>query len=520
MNIQNFVSAFTNYPVMFIGTGLSLRYLESSYTWDGLLFKIATDLEDEKFYFNLKSKHESNGMFQFEKIATDLESIFNEKVTYLDSDVFKNINNVFYENMKKGINVSRFKIYISNILNDEQLRQDKITEIDEFKKACKNINSIITTNYDTFIEKNLGFEKLVGNDIILSNPYGSVYKIHGCVTEPQKIIITDDDYAQFEKKYELIRAQLLSIFIHNPVIFIGYNIGDRNIKCILKTIFTYVDSNSELANKIKNNFLLVEYEKNSTSTEILEHSIEIDERTTIKINKLRTDNFISLYDSLSKINIPISVMDIRKVQNIVKDIQSGGDIKVQIEENVDGMSNNEKVLFIGSKNSIRYIFQTTKDILKNYFHIIKDKNEQFIEIINKQNIKKSSYFPIFAFSIVFKEIKKSQQLKKQQEDKLNEYVTRIIDNYKCCKGNHDSISDIMNDESISYSYKIQEIVYSILNKRISSEDAKSYLLNFKDKDSTDYNIILCAYDYVFFNESPQKMPIINESPQKMPIILV
>ena len=66
----------------------------------------------------------------------------------------------------------------------------------------------------------------------------------------------------------------------------------------------------------------------------------------------------------------------------------------------------------------------------------------------------------------------------------------------------------MNDESISYSYKIQEIVYSILNKRISSEDAKSYLLNFKDKDSTDYNIILCAYDYVFFNESPQKMPII------------
>ena len=283
MNIQNFVSAFTNYPVMFIGTGLSLRYLESSYTWDGLLFKIATDLEDEKFYFNLKSKHESNGMFQFEKIATDLESIFNEKVTYLDNDIFKSINDVFYENMKKGINVSRFKIYISNILNDEQLRQDKIIEIDEFKKACKNINSIITTNYDTFIEKNLGFEKLVGNDIILSNPYGSVYKIHGCVTEPQKIIITDDDYAQFEKKYELIRAQLLSIFIHNPVIFIGYNIGDRNIKCILKTIFTYVDSSSELANKIKNNFLLVEYEKNSTSTEILEHSIEIDERTTIKV---------------------------------------------------------------------------------------------------------------------------------------------------------------------------------------------------------------------------------------------
>ncbi len=497
MNIQNFVSAFTNYPVMFIGTGLSLRYLESSYTWDGLLFKIATDLEDEKFYFNLKSKHESNGMFQFEKIATDLESIFNEKVTYLDNDIFKSINDVFYENMKKGINVSRFKIYISNILNDEQLRQDKIIEIDEFKKACKNINSIITTNYDTFIEKNLGFEKLVGNDIILSNPYGSVYKIHGCVTEPQKIIITDDDYAQFEKKYELIRAQLLSIFIHNPVIFIGYNIGDRNIKCILKTIFTYVDSSSELANKIKNNFLLVEYEKNSTSTEILEHSIEIDERTTIKINKLRTDNFISLYDSLSKINIPISVMDIRKVQNIVKDIQSGGDIKVQIEENIDGMSNNEKVLFIGSKNNIRYIFQTTKDILANYFTIIEDKNEQFLEVINNIRISKNQYFPAFAFSKMFGSTRKISTLKTQQDKQLKKYLNRAK---SFCRGNHNSIDEVWNDHSIQQSYKMYEIFHSVMNEKINMEDIKSYLINYENKNSTDYNALLCAYDYMYYKE--------------------
>ena len=94
-------------------------------------------------------------------------------------------------------------------------------------------------------------------------------------------------------------------------------------------------------------------------------------------------------------------MDIRKVQNIVKDIQSGGDIKVQIEENIDGMSNNEKVLFIGSKNNIRYIFQTTKDILANYFTIIEDKNEQFLEVINNIRISKNQYFPAFAFSKMF-----------------------------------------------------------------------------------------------------------------------
>ena len=93
---------------------------------------------------------------------------------------------------------------------------------------------------------------------MLSNPYGSIYKIHGCITRPDKIIITEEDYQEFEIRYELIRAQLLSFFIHNPIIFIGYSITDKNIKDILKTIFSYVDFNSELAERIRANFLLVE----------------------------------------------------------------------------------------------------------------------------------------------------------------------------------------------------------------------------------------------------------------------
>lgn len=90
---------------------------------------------------------------------------------------------------------------------------------------------------------------LIGNDILLSNPYGSVYKIHGCVDKPESIIITENDYKSFRERYELIRAQLLSLFIHNPIIFLGYNLGDDNIKTLLKTIFSYVDVNSDISEK-------------------------------------------------------------------------------------------------------------------------------------------------------------------------------------------------------------------------------------------------------------------------------
>ncbi len=90
---------------------------------------------------------------------------------------------------------------------------------------------------------------------MLSNPYGSVYKIHGCVSDIQNIIITEEDYERFDKRYELIRAQLLSLFIHNPIIFIGYSISDVNIKNILKTIFMCIEPNSKNAERIRKNFL-------------------------------------------------------------------------------------------------------------------------------------------------------------------------------------------------------------------------------------------------------------------------
>jgi len=84
-----------------------------------------------------------------------------------------------------------------------------------------------------------------------------VYKIHCCVSQLDKTIITESDYSKFNEKYELIRAHLLSLFIHNPIIFIGYSIEDSNIKDILRTIFTYAGSNSPEAEKICSHFLFV-----------------------------------------------------------------------------------------------------------------------------------------------------------------------------------------------------------------------------------------------------------------------
>lgn len=492
MNIKEFISNFKNHPVLFVGTGVSLRYLSNSYTWDGLLKKIAFDLKgNSEYYLDLKSTCQEDGVYNFEKLASLLENEFNETLINDRNGKFQEINDVFYENMENGQNLSRFKIYISKIFSELEIREDKNPEIAEFKKARKNIGSIITTNYDNLIEHIFEFDKLIGNNILLSNPYGSIYKIHGCTTEPHKIIITENDYTQFDGKYELIRAQLLSLFIHHPIIFIGYGVGDNNIKKILKTIFTYVEPNSDLAKNIRNNFLLVEYEKDADNEVISEHDIDMDGYSTVRINKIKTDNFTLIYQALANIHLPISAMDVRKVQNVVAEIYAGGKIEVKITEDLDSLKNGDKILAIGSSKTISYQYQTASEIMTNYFKIMEESNHQILVLIDKYKLQSAQYFPIFGFSSINGEIKVADKLKAQQITNIKNALKSTSDNQK---KKHNTIQAIMDDMSIPLTYKIGCIIWNIFEDNLELNDVEKHLKGIKAKNDTNFRKLLCAYD--------------------------
>lgn len=494
MNISDFISSYRNHPVLFVGTGLSLRYLKNSYSWDSLLQKIANDFKgSDEYYFDIKSENMDSYTcrYDYEKIATRIEKDFNLYVREHRKGRFEDINAKFYEEMQHGKNISRFKLHIANLLNDNSFKEEMSEEIAELKKARKNISSVITTNYDRMIEELFSFNPLVGNDILLSNPYGSVYKIHGCISQPEKIIITENDYHQFNEKYELIRAQLLSLFIHNPIIFIGYNIGDKNIKDLLRTIFSYVNYDSEAAKKIRDNFLLVEYEAGSDNSEVLEHDIDIHGFPTIRINKLKTDNFTNVYRSIAKLLLPVSAMDIRKVQNVVREICAGGEIKVSITEDLDDLKNSDKVLVVGSQKTITYVFQTTSEMIANYFQIIEESNAQLLTLINKQKIKKNEHFPIFAFSEICPDIIEVEKLKQYQIEKINVAVNNASTK---CKGNHITPQDVIDDKTVSKSKKTSEMICSIMNGTMNLDSVENYLKAFGNKRATEYRKLLCAYD--------------------------
>ena len=493
MDIKDFVSNYHTHPVLFIGTGMSMRYLQKSYSWKSLLEQITVDLtgNDEQF-LNIDSRF--NG--DCPKMASEIEKIFNQKLEEDRNGKFKNINDIFFEDKRKGIDNSRFKIYISHLLADNSFKPEMLEEIKTLKTIRKNISSVITTNYDNLVEQVFQFDPLVGNNILLSNPYGAVYKIHGSIENPSSIIITAGDYRNFDTKYELIRAQLLSLFMHNPIIFIGYSLTDENIKKLLHTIFSYVNADSETAEKIRNNFLIIERDKGSENTEVIPFDIIVDNKN-IRVNKIKTDNFTAIYQALSELRLPISAMDIRKVQEIVGDIYKGANgIKVEITEDLATLKNSDKVLAIGSDKTIRYQYQTAKELMIDYFSVIEEADEQRLSLIDKYNINTAQYFPIYGFSKINKNIKNEEALKRNQDHKI-EVIKKTVENDKRFQNKHKTIQDVLSDANIKTSYKTNAIAYSVLVvSNVNLDDLEKYLRDYEEKKGTDYNKLLVVYDYL------------------------
>ena len=103
--------------------------------------------------------------------------------------------------------------------------------------TARNIAGFITTNYDNFLNiiapdyiTFVGQEELLFNSI---QNIAEIYKIHGSISNPDSIIITSSDYDKFNRKASYLTAKLLTIFLENPIIFIGYSISDKNIRNII-----------------------------------------------------------------------------------------------------------------------------------------------------------------------------------------------------------------------------------------------------------------------------------------------
>jgi len=247
--IGDVIDEMKSQPVLFVGTGLSIRYFGAP-NWEGLLRDMAdiSAIENEYEFYE-------QTMGDKLEIAEEFADIYTE---WAWDEGETGGRDEYPEHLFRGDVPTN--IYLKHSVSDHLKRitpdttssipEKKMSEIESLREIQPH--AVITTNYDTFLEDFVfpEYERVIGQTLI-EEPYaniGEIYKIHGCVTEPSEIVLTNDDYEEFDSKKAYLSAKLLTFFTEHPVLIVGYEPDDPNVKRILSDVNSVVSGTDRQPN--------------------------------------------------------------------------------------------------------------------------------------------------------------------------------------------------------------------------------------------------------------------------------
>lgn len=305
---------FSTTPILFIGSGISRRYYNLP-SWRELLETFTQFISKDEFKF---SQYMTLSNKDYTKIASLLEIDF---------------NNAWYENpklftlpehlltlIKQGI--SPFKCAVAHYIETKSILNSEYNDEIALLKSIldTHVTGVITTNYDTLIEKYApNYITYNGqDDLLFSRLQGinELYKIHGSTTNPESIIITAEDYENFNQKRTYLIAKLLTHFIEYPIVFMGYSMSDTNIQNIFKSIEECLTA--EQINKINSQILFISRSKSQDTPVKFGSNIHINmhikqgstSTPALEMQQIYISDFKLLYNALKekKASIPMRLL--------------------------------------------------------------------------------------------------------------------------------------------------------------------------------------------------------------------
>ena len=278
-------------PFLFLGSGFTKHYLNTP-DWETLLSHFSSQ-HINAYYTSLNTKDLS-------KVATEIAQECNKNFWALpDDDEYKK------SFQDKATNISSvLKDKIANFFVDYTLKDPDEKYSEELDRLSKlSIDGVITTNWDDFCERQFPkFNRYVGQKELLFSKsivnIGEIYKIHGCMREPESLVLTHEDYTDFNKRNAYLAAKLITIFIEHPIVFIGYSMNDNNIKSILTSIVQCLDQDK--IGLLQNNLFFVEWNRDTNAEmEVERFDMLMSEGVTLPVIRIKTHEFKPVYECLA-----------------------------------------------------------------------------------------------------------------------------------------------------------------------------------------------------------------------------
>lgn len=403
----------SNAPYLFIGSGFSKRYCSNAMSWQELLEHLAKETSPQSTYpFRSYEVRLSKGN----------SLSYNQKFAAIASLIQKDYDDLFFKDVIKaekeheGINYesesfrSPFRTHLAslmrNICKRQPLEPELEEELSDLKIASRHsINGIITTNFDTFIETLFpDYDIYCGQDDLIitqATGYAEIYKIHGDLTAPEEMVFTSQDYEHFEQRKAYLVSKLISIFVENPLIIIGYSMRDDNILNILNSIAGCLKPAT--LEKISKRMIFVEYDKKQDVPFISQWS-PVSDHPEFVITRILINSFGPIFKQLCRVRRKYAPQILRRIRqdiyNTVLSNEPKDSVRVVSEKFLSNGQYSELQSIVGLEAAHVAHDPIELDDIHEYI-VLENRELDPLSIVEKwlpvQLKKKTSEYPVYRF---------------------------------------------------------------------------------------------------------------------------
>lgn len=323
---------------LFIGSGFSRRYIGLE-NWEGLLSRFCLMGKPYEYYRGSADGHTPAAA---KLLANEFHSYWWTAPEFAESV------QTYKDEIRDSSSALRIEIcnYLAS-LDPATALSDGYREEVELLSGL-NVDGIITTNWDLFLEGLFpDYKVFIGqNELLFSNPQEicEIYKIHGCATEPQSLVLTSDDYATFNERNAYLAAKLITVFVEHPVVFLGYSLTDPNITSLLRAISLCIGQDQ--IEQLRKNLIFVQRPRTGEEPDISDTYLTIDQ-VQIPLILVKTNDFSEIYKALAatRRKIPARVLRYCKEQlyELVRSLEPEKKLCVV---GIDEIENKEDVEFL------------------------------------------------------------------------------------------------------------------------------------------------------------------------------
>jgi hypothetical protein len=362
-DLAGHLAAFASAPFLFVGSGVSRRYLGLE-TWQQLLEHFAA-MTDRPYAYYVTS-----GDGELPRIASVLAEAYHELWWSDDrfADSREKWSGTGLANRESPLKVEVAE-HVRKAIDAFPTEGPLAIELDLLGEAV--IDGIITTNYDPLLEQIFDdYHVYVGQDqLLFSDPQGvgEIYKIHGSHADPDSLVLTQNDYDTFRDRNPYLAAKLLAVFVEHPVVFLGYSLGDSNVQQILVSVARCLTT--ENLSRLQDRLIFVTWNPD-VSEATFQRSVMSVEGYTIPVVSVTVPDYLGVFQILGNLHRKFPARMLRQLKQHVYELVLTNDPAARLfTQDIDAdksLTNVDVVFGVGVQDrlsSVGYVGINRRDVL-------------------------------------------------------------------------------------------------------------------------------------------------------------